>query len=694
MNSTTAAMCARLAEPGGVGITMLGYRRSKLAILLSLTFLALANNLLRGMDLSSDTLNYHVYAGFSALHDRFSMDYFAAGPQAYQNPYIYAPFYALVQTQLPALVVSSLLGLVHCLILWMSFELAVCVCPTEDLRTRMAYGSCAAALALLNPILLQQVGSSYADITTAELALGGWLLLAGAAKRPGNGRVVFAGILLGVATAFKLTNAVHALAGTVILAAAPVPWKSRARSVGYYFVAGLLAGAVVAAPWAYQLYRNFGNPFFPLMNGLFRSPEYTTEPILHHRFIPWSWAEAFWRPFTIMKPMYLVQEELRAPDLRYAILVLLAVVAVLTAVWKRWRFAAKDSVRAVSGMDPSKRVLMALGGAFAVDWAIWLKGSGNGRYFLPMASVAAVLVVAMVFRILVARPKMRDYALSALFAAQLAQLAYGTDFRWDPYVGWKGPWLSIDVPPALAEQPNLFLTIGVESNSFLAPYLAKGSGLINVSGQLSFGQFGANGQRTLALINRYSPHLRVLLENGRPWDFPGWLRDNRDRTDDVLARFGLHLDDTDCNNIVASHLPLMMQNVRTRDGTVAELTREAKSFATCRVVPGAETRNRQQYLKSLDDLAFDRIEDACPQLFQPRRPYTEMIGGTGSRRYPNTDIVAWVREDTIRFFSPITGDPIYEIGAAHSVADRSLRLECGRSRGHYFAHLVNARGGP
>ncbi len=41
--------------------------------------LALACNYLLGKDMAWDTLNYHLYLGFSALNDRFSHDYL---PQA------------------------------------------------------------------------------------------------------------------------------------------------------------------------------------------------------------------------------------------------------------------------------------------------------------------------------------------------------------------------------------------------------------------------------------------------------------------------------------------------------------------------------------------------------------------------------------------------------------------------------------
>src|ERR1700680_1029369 len=67
--------------------------------------LALACNCVLGKDMAWDTLNYHLYSGFSALNDRFGQDYFAAGPLAYLNPYAYVPFYGMVRAGLPALVI-------------------------------------------------------------------------------------------------------------------------------------------------------------------------------------------------------------------------------------------------------------------------------------------------------------------------------------------------------------------------------------------------------------------------------------------------------------------------------------------------------------------------------------------------------------------------------------------------------------
>ena len=91
--------------------------------------LALVTNYLLGKDMASDTLGYHLYAGFNALHDRFAQDYFPAGPQSYFNPYVYVPLYFLLNTGLSSLEISSMLVVVHSVMLWLTYELAVAVCP-------------------------------------------------------------------------------------------------------------------------------------------------------------------------------------------------------------------------------------------------------------------------------------------------------------------------------------------------------------------------------------------------------------------------------------------------------------------------------------------------------------------------------------------------------------------------------------
>ena len=245
----------------------------RLPVYMACTVLAVVVNFLLGKDMASDAISYHIYAGFSAVHDRFAQDYFPAGPQSYFNPYIYVPLYYLISSSLSSLEISSILAVAHSVVLWLTYELAISVCPSDDKRQRLIFGLCGVAFALINPILLQQIGSTFADITTGEILLAGWLLLALAIRTPTAARVIGAGLLCGVATGLKLTNAVHAIAGFFILAMLPLALARRARiSQGIAYGISLGLGfLVIAAPWSYRLELRFGNPLFPMLNNVFRS---------------------------------------------------------------------------------------------------------------------------------------------------------------------------------------------------------------------------------------------------------------------------------------------------------------------------------------------------------------------------------------------------------------------------------------
>ncbi|MGH7171549.1 MAG: hypothetical protein ACRELG_14835, partial [Gemmataceae bacterium] len=448
--------------PGAAGSTAFLQREGRnraverIAVYAACTLVAFITILRLGKDLPWDTIHYHLYAGFSALHNRFSQDYFAAGPESYDNPYAYVPFYLLVSAGLTSLQISSVLAVAQSAILWLSYELASRVCPSEDRRTRVAIGVCAVALAFANPILIQQFGTSFADITTAEIVLVSWLLLAAAIRIPTLPKVLWAGLIAGAATALKPTNAVDAVAAVAVLAMVPARPIRLLKFFVVYAVSVVAGFAIVNAPWSYHLERTFGNPVFPLLNNLFRSPYFTTQPLLHYRFIPESLADALWRPFAIVKPMFMIQEELRAPDIRYAVLLLLLLAVVLRWLWRRARPVSSPKRRA--DLAPGTRVLLGLALGVTAAWIGWLTASGNGRYFIPMACVTAVVIVGLLFQLFKHWPRVRNYALLAIFLVQGVQLAMGAAYRWNPVPWTPGPWLQVRVPKALVMTPNLYLT--------------------------------------------------------------------------------------------------------------------------------------------------------------------------------------------------------------------------------------------
>jgi hypothetical protein len=652
--------------------------------------LALACNYVLGKDMAWDTLNYHLYLGFSALNDRFSEDYFAAGMLSYFNPYAYAPFYAMVHAGLPALVICSIFAAAHSVILWLSFELGVAVCPSTDGRTRVFAGSCALALAFMNPILMQQIGSCFADITTAELALGGWLLLAGAVRRPRMSQVIYAGLILGAASALKLSNALAAASAFALLAFLPLSWRGRIRNGFLYGVSLGIGFAVVAAPWSYRLERLFGNPMFPMFNNIFRSPDFTTETMGSvNRFTPESIGEALWRPFAMIDPVRMVHEELNAPDSRYAILLVLAMLLGVRWVWQH-RDQASSPPPNNPQLNDSARVLAALGFGFAINWTLWLLVSGNGRYFLTMACVAAVVIVGVLFRLFDSRPKVRNYALAVIFFTQAVQLYMAAEYRWNG-APWGGPWFNVILPEKLKSEPTLYLTLGTQSNSFLAPFFAKGSGVINLAGGYTLDPESANGARVRALIRRYLPNVRVVFLTDMSSE-EGELRASLLQADGALQWFGLRTDIADCPTIAVRGLSPELK-VRLQTSLPREpQDRENTYLAACRLVSDTTDLSAQTSRRTAVDLVFQRLEEACPSLFRPRRLVTVNQGDVWRRFYGGTDIVAWVSHGRVMFSDQIRPGGVVDVGSESDWAKAPVRIECGRSNGVYFAHVLQPRG--
>jgi hypothetical protein len=687
-NPTEAKSATKRPDLDGVLCSDVPYR---LPVYIACTLLALATNFLLGKETAWDTLNYHLYAGFSAVNDRFAQDYFAAGPAGYFNPFAYVPFYEMVRAGLPALLIASVLAAGHSVILWITFELGIAVCPSGDLRMRLTFGVCAAFLAFVNPILMQQIGSSFADITTAELALGGWLLLASAVRAPHTMRVVWAGLLLGAASALKLTNAVHAIAGFAVLIVLPLTLRGQIRQWLHYGLSLGLGFAIVTAPWSYHLERMFSNPLFPLMNGVFRSPEFSTETLHHFRFTPDTLAEAFWRPFAIANPAYMVHEELMAPDLRYAVLVTLVAAFLLHQGWRYLNHSSGQTARTKTA--DSTRVLLALGCGLTVDWALWLDGSGNSRYFLPMACVAAVVIVGVLFRLFATQPKTRNYILIAIFGAQVISLWLGTQYRWTASP-WGGPWFDIAVPQKLRTESNLYLTIGVQSNSFIAPYLAKNSGLVNFSGGYALGSDGPNGNRVRALIRQYAPQLRVLTDGESIYDDAERREPSLSFVNTTLQRFGLRVDTGDCATIIVNGLPPQLEITLATSKPTAPTIRDKTFLVSCRLVPDATDYSARLAQQRSADLALDHLEDACPKLFQPRRLNTDYTDSAWLRRYMNTDLTAWVSHGEVKFVQAIRGSQLVYVGPEADWEKAPPRLVCGRKDGVYFAKLLKSNRRP
>ena len=247
---------------------------------------------------------------------------------------------------------------------------------------------------------------------------------------------------------------------------------------------------------------------FPFLNNLFKSPEFPFASTKHYRFIPDSVIEALLRPFAMTGTDSMITEELAAPDVRYALLLMVFLVSVIAWMWRPSRHTC--------GFSGDRRVQIGRSGSHGswiwihLSWIVWLDNSGNIRYFLPMASMATVLAVALLFRLLANHTLGRNGILLALLVAQGIALVLGTEYRWNQ-APWEGRWFNATVPAKLANRaesvPIDRRAIQLLHHSISCRRVRR----INFAGGYHLGPDGANATRVRSMIERSAPRLRVLV---------------------------------------------------------------------------------------------------------------------------------------------------------------------------------------
>jgi hypothetical protein len=141
-------------------------------------------------------------------------------------------------------------------------------------------------------------------------------------------------------------------------------------------------------------------------------------------------------------------------------------------------------------------------------------------------------------------------------------------------------------------------------------------------------------------------------------------------------------------------LPADVEIMMTTSQPAEPQSLDTTYLLTCRVTPDKTDYSAQIPAHRDVDLALDHLEDACPALFQPRRPRTEYGGDGGLRRYLGSDLTAWVSNGRVKFHQPMIGGDVAYLGPENEWAKAPIQLQCGRRDGRYFARPVKSTGTP
>lgn len=567
-----------------------------------------------GRDLSWDVVNHHIYLPFSLLSGRYQVDLFAAGPQSYQNPLGFLPFYGLVRMGGPSWIVGTGLALIHALVLWPLHRLTVALWGDGD-DTRW-WRLMALALAGATPMFLLLAGTSSLDVLSALLMLGALALLAGPA---GSAWLVGAsGMLSGLAFAVKPVNAVFIIGLFAVLALRLLSTQTTWRQGLVWAGAALLSALVFMGPWCLWLWQTFGNPLFPLYNQVFQSPYAPQQAVLASRFMPTSALDWLLRPLEMAQYGNYRSTEALAPDLRP----LAASLLLLPALVLAWRCHSGGWRAGMARADAQLLVFCA------AAYPFWLITSGNSRYALPALMVVGLLLTRLAE--LAAPRRVARIGLGVLLVLQLAYYGMDGDRR-IAHQRWAGNrFMPITVPQRLVDEPFLHLSVGTLTYASVAPYLHPAGAMVNLVGQMSIPQSGPLRDALDRRLQNWQGRTRLMFaamgaDAATAVQMP---KPAQDRANKLISRFGLRIDFEDC---------LQLTLVReTLTGPRAIPLMSCGALPAPVPSPSATDRLAEQ--------AYRRLETACPRLYGPTPLATDHNGDAYQRLYINSDLRVTVSE--------------------------------------------------
>ncbi|MFK3737882.1 hypothetical protein [Massilia sp. TN1-12] len=350
-------------------------RAAALAALLVPVLFGLAS-LVAGQDDNWDLRNYHLYNVYALLNDRIGFDLAPARFQTYFNPTLDLLYYGLHRWLSPP-ATGFVMGALHGMNVVLLFGIARALAGTGPGVRLPLLLACAC---ILGPGFRGELGNTMGDNTTALLVLGAlylmlarWDVLADRVAKAAP-VVLGAGLLVGLGTGLKLTNAPYAVALLLACLALPLPWRRR-LVLAVLFGLGSLAGvALTGGWWFHKMWHMFGNPLFPQFNNIFHSPWATENGVIDAYFLPKTLREYLLWPFIFAADSGRVTE-VATRLVMWPVAYGLFAAWGLASLWRRWR-----GVRLPS-MSPRARFFLLFVG---LSYLVWMRTFSIYRYLVAL----------------------------------------------------------------------------------------------------------------------------------------------------------------------------------------------------------------------------------------------------------------------------------------------------------------------
>ncbi|MBI1215104.1 MAG: hypothetical protein GC185_04705 [Alphaproteobacteria bacterium] len=393
-----------------------------------------------GQDTGYDFRQYHWYNAYAFVTGRHAsgIDFIPAGVQSFYNPLIDVPFYLLATAAGPKaamFVMGAVQGLNACLLFCLSWMLL----PAARVAEKTALAIFAALAGMTGAMVIAEAGACFGDNIVSLFILSSLLLLLRHAPSSGAWPwrrlctfLFLAGLPAGLVMGLKLTAGFFcvALCAALLLATGDI---KRNIVMAFFFGLGVLAGlAATYGFWGLYLYRHYGSPVFPYLNGIFQSPFFAPGG-LHEKSFFYD-GNLLWYPFAFTFGNHAkVATESAWRDFRFlALYVFMALAAMRLYAGSFCREKAGAAKPPPDTAAAPRRMVFA---TVIVSYIIWMMMFRIYRYLMPLEMLSPLLVMICLHALLPRHRRLKTALGAAVLCFLLATIQvppYGRKKEWTP----------------------------------------------------------------------------------------------------------------------------------------------------------------------------------------------------------------------------------------------------------------------
>jgi Glycosyltransferase family 87 len=396
--------------------------------------------------------------------------------------------------------------------------------------TRVALRAAAALIGISGAGFVSLIGTTSNDLVNSIFILGALLgilhIAASPSERPAWRGFAWSGLSAGVGLGLKYTAAAY-VPGLAVVALLTAVRRRTPVGIVVFGACAVLGFMALAGHHLFTLWRDFGNPMFPMLNNIFKSPYFELESGMQGEFQ----ARDFWQliayPFYWVKTNSYVVAELPLRDWRAA----MAYLAIIAALVTRVAGLAGKEPRGNAGGETCGLGLVFI--FVTMSYFAWAYVFGNYRYAVTLEMLTGVIVMGAV--IWVARGR----ALRIASAIVLLTIAAATTVYPDWGRGrYSERYVDVRVPPLPANSVVLIATR--QPVAFFIPYAEPTAQFLGIE----------NDFLELSQENRLVSKVRsVMRTQGRPKFIVSVGAFDSGKLDGVLAQFDLALGPSPCQPI-------------------------------------------------------------------------------------------------------------------------------------------------